>query len=95
MSSSLEHTLNQRGAQYGPLREQWTLAQAIKATMRSTGRFHLLQPYEAEALDMLATKISRAISGLPRQRDTWHDIAGYATLVEQALGEDEEADGLE
>jgi hypothetical protein len=95
MPPDLYRTLSQRGTQYGPLREQWALAQAIKTAMRSTGRFHLLQSYEAEALDMLATKISRAISGLPRQQDTWHDIAGYATLVEQTLQEDEEADGLD
>ncbi len=91
MPNALERTLNQRGTQYGPAREQWALAQRIKGAMRSTERFHVLSPVEAEALDQIATKISRLISGLPEQHDTWHDIAGYATVAEQALREEADA----
>jgi len=90
MPDELCRTLSQRGAQYGPAKEQWALAQRIKEAMASTGRRHLLSPVEAEALDMLATKISRIVTGLPGQVDSWHDIAGYATVVEGALAEEKD-----
>jgi len=37
---------------------------------------------------MIAHKIARIINGDPNHLDSWHDIAGYATLVEQELKND-------
>ena len=34
---------------------------------------------------MIAVKISRILTGDPSHADNWHDIAGYATLVERRL----------
>jgi hypothetical protein len=39
---------------------------------------------QAEALDMIASKLSRIMCN-PNHKDSWHDIAGYATLVEETL----------
>lgn len=36
---------------------------------------------------MIAGKIARIINGDPNYVDSWHDIAGYATLIEQELKE--------
>jgi hypothetical protein len=36
-----------------------------------------------EAFHMIAIKLSRAACGDPFEADTWHDIAGYATLAEE------------
>jgi hypothetical protein len=38
---------------------------------------------QREALDMILHKIARIVNGNPNETDHWHDIAGYATLVEQ------------
>lgn len=40
---------------------------------------------QQEALDMIFHKIGRILNGDPNYADSWHDIAGYATLVEQEL----------
>lgn len=38
-----------------------------------------------EALDMICHKIARILAGDPNEPDHWHDIAGYATLVEKEI----------
>lgn len=45
----------------------------------------LLSFEQCEALDMIQHKIGRILSGNPNEPDHWHDIAGYATLVENIL----------
>lgn len=39
-----------------------------------------LAPYQREALDMIAVKMSRVLCGDPAHEDHWDDIAGYAYL---------------
>jgi hypothetical protein len=38
-----------------------------------------------EALEMIASKMSRIVNGNPDKVDNWHDIAGYATLIADRL----------
>ena len=40
---------------------------------------------EQEALDMIFHKIARILNGDPNYADSWHDIAGYATLIDKEL----------
>jgi hypothetical protein len=40
---------------------------------------------QAEALDMIFTKIGRILNGDPNHIDSWVDIAGYAKLVADRL----------
>jgi len=40
---------------------------------------------QAEALDMIFSKIARILNGDPNHLDSWTDIAGYATLVADRL----------
>lgn len=40
---------------------------------------------QREALDMIALKISRILSGHPGYGDHWDDIAGYAKLASEEL----------
>ena len=44
-----------------------------------------LKSYQRESLDMIVHKIARILNGDPNHVDSWHDIAGYATLVELEL----------
>jgi hypothetical protein len=41
-----------------------------------------------QALDVIADKIARILVGDPNYLDNWHDIQGYAKLVEDRLRED-------
>ena len=53
--------------------------------MRITPGWHDLQPYQRESLEMIQHKVARILNGDPTYADSWHDIAGYAMLVEQLL----------
>lgn len=53
--------------------------------MRLTDNWELLQPFQVEALEMIAHKIGRILNGDPNYDDSWVDIAGYAKLVADRL----------
>lgn len=44
-----------------------------------------LTPAMECALSMIALKLSRIVSGDPRNRDSWRDVAGYADLVVEQI----------
>lgn len=86
--ADLEHVLQERGKRYGLFPDQAKLAQALRHKMHQHKNWSTMTDAQKEALDMIAHKISRAINGDPSYRDTWIDIAGYATLVAQTLPTD-------
>jgi hypothetical protein len=47
--------------------------------------YNKLSADQRESLDMIQHKIGRILCGDPDYADSWHDIAGYAMLVEQRL----------
>lgn len=85
---TIEVTLAERGARYGEFRHHASIAQGLKDVMRNTAGWERLAPDQREALEMIAHKIARALNGNPDFVDTYHDIAGYALLVEQRLNEE-------
>jgi hypothetical protein len=82
--TEVANTLRQRGAQYGPFEDQALVEQRIKSSMR-TGNWDRLAPDQKAALEMIAVKVSRILTGNPDYPDNWHDMAGYATLVDRRL----------
>ena len=78
MMSDIQKVLHQRGRNYGDFCDVATTAQTIKMCWYVNTN---LQPYQREALDMIANKIGRIANGDPFHDDSWVDIAGYATLV--------------
>lgn len=84
---TVQDTLLQRGTRYGQFDQQAQVAQELKgvAVRNLNLRQRSLAYDQAEALDMIFHKIARIINGDPNYADSWHDIAGYATLVEQRL----------
>lgn len=74
-------TLNQRGSRYGEFKTHAQITQDLKDVMRLTDNWELLQPFQVEALEMIAHKIGRILNGDPNYDDSWIDIAGYAKLV--------------
>ncbi len=83
--SDINDTLTERGERYGTLYANAAVAQRLKQEMRATPNWARMAPDQKEALDMLASKISRLLTGDPNHGDSWHDIAGYAKLVEDRL----------
>jgi hypothetical protein len=82
---TVESTLADRTPKYGDFKEMSRVAQVIKYQIRAAGRWITMTPSMHEALDMIALKLARIACGDPTVIDSWHDIAGYATLIERQL----------
>lgn len=83
--SEIDNTLMQRGERYGKFPEHARITQNIKRAMVDTPNWGLLTDDKKEALEMLAHKIGRILNGDSEYKDSWHDITGYAKLVEDSL----------
>lgn len=84
----VDKVLDTRASTYGSFMQSANVAVRIKAVMHNAiakEDLHLM-PDQILALDMIAVKISRILSGNPSHRDSWLDIAGYAKLVADRLG---------
>ena len=84
---SVEDTLAERGERYGDFSDHARICQALKDTMvaESAGKWKQLPDIHKQALEVIADKIARILSGDPNYADNWHDIQGYAKLVEDRL----------
>lgn len=94
---SIQDTLQERGNRYGDFTDHAKIAQDLQAVMQgaTTARvpfeeggatpWSLLSPIQRQALTVIADKIARILSGDPNYADNWHDIQGYAKLVEERL----------
>lgn len=87
IDSTIDDTINYRGQNYGKFEGTAGAAQALKNAFRYQMRIRekYLDPDQQEALEMILHKIARIINGNPDYVDNWHDIAGYAKLVEDRL----------
>lgn len=92
--SDVSATLAERGARYGIFMNHATIAQNIQDVMRNTDSWAALDADMRQALTVIADKIARILNGKANYSDSWHDIAGYALLVDSRLKKleaDEEA----
>lgn len=85
MSDTIEQTLEERGKRYGDFTGHAAITQGLKNDMQMTDGWAKLDPIHREALDMIVHKIGRILNGDPNYADNWHDIAGYAKLVEDRV----------
>ena len=85
--ASVEQTLAERGNRYGSFSGQAAVSQKLKYAIRKElkERDKILPDNQQEALDMICHKIGRIINGDNNYADSWHDIAGYAKLVDDQL----------
>ena len=81
----VKDTLADREKIYGDFLYVATTAQNLKDDMRHTRGWNALSMAKQEALDMIATKIGRILNEGANHADNWHDIAGYATLIERDM----------
>lgn len=80
---SVENTLMERGARYGSFEEHATIAQAIQEAFRIyPEKWEKLPPVIKQGFTTLADKIARTLNGDEYYDDNYHDIGGYAKLME-------------
>jgi len=83
--TNIDETLAERETRYGIFLEHARISQTLKADMKMAEGWRGLKSDQKEALDMIQHKIARILNGDPNYSDSWHDIAGYAKLVEDRL----------
>lgn len=101
---SIENTLAERGNRYGDFTDHADLAQGIqfrmqKFCLKADNEAGFIEPWkdrlnnvQRQALTVIADKIARILSGDPNYADNWHDIQGYAKLVEDRLPKAEQGE---
>ena len=70
---------------YGTFAENARISQSIKDAMLVSRNWPDMRADQREALEMIAGKVARILNGDPEHFDSWHDIAGYATLVADTM----------
>jgi hypothetical protein len=79
-AQSIEGLLAERGKTHGRFATNAQLSQHLKDLFRSAPGWPAMSDVQREALDCIALKVSRILSGDSRFADHWDDIAGYARL---------------
>lgn len=82
---TVEATLKERGGRYGTFETHADFAERINQVYESSDNWSTMKPDAKEALRIIANKIGRILNGDPEYNDNWHDIAGYAILVENRI----------
>jgi hypothetical protein len=80
-----KQTIDARSKKYGNFKAQAAITQNIKVSYSLSENWQELPDDMRESLDCIATKISRILNGDFCHPDSWHDIAGYAMLIEDRL----------
>ena len=75
-----EEILAERGKTHGDFKRNAEISQQLKMLFDRYGKQDDLHVVHREALDVIALKISRILSGQSNFKDHWDDIAGYAKL---------------
>ena len=78
--------LQERQTTHGSFADNARNGQFLRDFYRSQPTWKAMEPVHKEALDMIATKLSRILSGQAGHDDHWADIAGYAALARKACG---------
>ena len=73
--------LNGRAKTHGRFEDNAAVGQMLRGFFRSREQWANMTVVQREALDMIAGKISRILSGQGGYADHWDDIAGYAKLA--------------
>lgn len=106
LPDNVKETLNERGNRYGDFSNHARFAQQLQDVMRrallvegdglntyTVVCWEKLSSVQKQALTVIADKIARILSGDPDYADNWHDIQGYARLVEERLPNAHDTDG--
>ena len=81
---TIDATLTERQSQYGCYEDVAHVTQQILSALR-VGNYDELPAPMKESLHMIASKMARIVNGDPEYLDNWHDIGGYAKLIEKLI----------
>ena len=79
-----QETLNERQSTYGDFKDVAGMTQELLAVMEQYGYSDMPKPHK-EALHMICSKMARIVNGDHNHLDSWHDIGGYAKLIENNI----------
>ncbi len=83
--NNVDKTLEERGKVYGKYRDHAYIADNIRYAMLESPNWRRIDAEKRHSLIVIADKIGRILSGDPNHIDSWHDIIGYARLIEVDL----------
>jgi len=78
---NVEETIKDRHEKYGEFSDYAEIAESLNRFIADP----IMPNVQAAALRLIFVKIARVLTGDPNLVDNWHDIAGYALLVEKEL----------
>lgn len=81
----IKETIIERSSKYGEFEVNSKVMQGMKKLAKTGSSWDKMSSYQKEAIEMILHKIGRIVCGDPDYIDSWHDIAGYAKLVEDIL----------
>lgn len=81
---STETLLSERQTTHGDFRDNAHNGQALRELFRSSPRWSGMHEIHREALDQIAGKLGRILSGQATFADHWKDVSGYSTLAQIA-----------
>lgn len=81
----IQKTLNERQSSYGCFEDVAFLTQTMIDLLNTHTKFKDMPKPHKESLHMIFSKISRLTLGDHNHKDSWHDIQGYAKLVEDLI----------
>lgn len=73
--------LTERGTTHGKFEDNARYGQMLRSQFRQSKGWENATHVQREALDMIACKLARIMSGQPDFEDHWRDLSGYATLA--------------
>lgn len=91
---TIEKTLAERGKTYGPFLEKAKTVQALIDVVIHEPGWERLAADQKQCIMVCFDKFARAIHGDPNHRDNFHDVVGYAKLVDDRMAADEAAEAL-
>ena len=88
--SEVANTLAERGARYGAFTDHAAIAQGLQEVLWEAPSWYRLQPDVRQMCVVITDKLARILNGDPDYTDNYHDIQGYAKLVEDRLLREQE-----
>lgn len=83
--SGVDATLADRGQSYGEYADGTVIAMDLYERTQRTPGYANMTAGQRYAIFMFCAKMARLLNGDPNHKDSWHDIAGYATLVHDRI----------
>jgi hypothetical protein len=81
--SDVKKILSEREKTHGSFADVAAMSQQLKTAMSMSKNWLVLNVAQREALEYIAMKMARILSGDRNYRDHWQDIGGYAKLGEE------------